>query len=236
MQGESDKFPGFPPEMRRQFWMYPRVMDAYWHQLSGSEQKVLDFILRRTWGWEKWSDSVSLSQIQKGGGGLGNGTGLSLRQIITATRGLEKKGFIRVKRLQGQTNEFSLVVQEVHRGGEKSDSGSGALTAQVGSAKITHTVDNVPIEEAIEKMYRLYSHFVRPGQRLTREAKRNITSRFGEYHPKQLVASMKNVVENDYWENIVRSNSIGWFFASEERIAQFLALGPYDGSESKKSK
>ena len=90
MKIESERFPGFPPEMRKNFWMYPRMMDNHWHGLSGSEQKVIDFILRRTWGYEKSFDYISISQFNRGGGKLGGGTGLSQRQVITAVKALEQ--------------------------------------------------------------------------------------------------------------------------------------------------
>jgi len=45
---EEPVFPGFPRDIRGKYWPYPKIMDKYWHLLTGSEQKVLDFILRRT--------------------------------------------------------------------------------------------------------------------------------------------------------------------------------------------
>lgn len=234
MASDSEKFPGFPPEMRRNFWMYPRVMDTWWYQLSGSESKVLDFILRRTWGWEKVSDRISLSQFAKGGRNIGNGTGLSQRQIVTAVQGLESKGYIHVKRQIGRINEYKLVVQEMQRSNEEISQAPSALPANAGVQKLQTTVDNVPIEEAIEKMYTLYSKLVRPGQRLTREARRNLTDRFADYHPKQLVLAMKNAVADDYWGDIVQKNTVAWFFSSEERIARFLALGPHEAPSDPK--
>lgn len=226
MTRDSDTFSGFPPEMRRNFWMYPRVMDAYWHQLSGSEQKVLDFILRRTWGWEKVSDCISLSQFAKGGGNIGNGTGLSQRQIVTAVQKLESKGYIHVKRQIGRINEYRLVMQEMQRSNKEISQVPGALPANAGVQKLQTTVDNIPIEEAIERMYTLYSKIIRPGQRLTRNARASLKARFTEYHPNELLAALKNARDSDYWSDIAKTNTIAWFFGSEERIATFLALGP----------
>src|SRR3989344_2590418 len=160
MKDEINKFIGFPSEMKKNFWMYPRVMDNWWYQLSGSEQKCLDFILRRLWGWEKSSDRISLSQIQKGGGKIGGGTGLSQRQIITSIKGLERKGFIVVEREFGMTNKYSLVVQEVHRGSEEIDNGSSELSAKAGSEESSYTVDKESIERKINKMYILYSNII----------------------------------------------------------------------------
>ena len=214
MKDEINKFIGFPSEMKKNFWMYPRVMDNWWYQLSGSEQKCLDFILRRLWGWEKSSDRISLSQIQKGGGKIGGGTGLSQRQIITSIKGLERKGFIVVEREFGMTNKYSLVVQEVHRGSEEIDNGSSELSAKAGSEESSYTVDKESIERKIEKMYKLYSNIIRAGKKvsLTREGKENIKARFAEYRPEELVCALKNVRENDYWGGVAKSQTVAWFF------------------------
>lgn len=224
MARESEQFPGFPPEIRGNFWMYPRAMDGWWPELSGSEQKTLDFVLRKLTGWEKQTDQISLSQFEKG-------TGLSQRQIVTAVQELERKRFIQVSRSIGRTNGYSLVVQEVHPSSEKTSTGAGAQNAHAGSEKTAYTIDNIPIDRAIEKMYRFYSQIIRPGQRLTREARKNLTDRFAEYHPQKLVCAMKNARDDDYWNGIVRTNTIAWFFSSEEQIARFLALGPHDWQE-----
>lgn len=223
MTSDSEKFPGFPPEMRRNFWMYPRVMDAWWHQLSGSEQKTLDFILRKTWGWEKQTDRISLSQFEKG-------IGLSQRQIVTATRNLESNGYVRISRIKGKTNEYSLVVQKMHQTSKETATGPGALTAHAGSqrgADTAYTTDSLN-KKRIEIMYRQYSNIIRPGQYLSREAKRNMVARFAEYRPEQIIAAMKNASESDYWSDIVQTNTIAWFFSSEEQVARFLALGPHE--------
>lgn len=238
MDNEQKKFPGFPPEMKKNFWMYPRAMDAWWHELSGSEQKCLDFILRRTWGWEKSSDEISLTQFEKGIGKNDKGTGLSQRQIVTAIKGLESKGYILIKKDRGRTNEYSLVVQKMHQGSEKTATGSGALNALATGEKSAYTIDRVPIEKAINKMYRIYTQVIHSGKRVTftREAKQNLRARFAEYHPEELVCALKNASENDYWSEIAKTQTIAWFFASEERIATFLALGPYEWSKNENDK
>jgi hypothetical protein len=101
-------FPGFPPEPSINFWSYPKVMDGYWHLLTGSEQKVLDFILRHTWGFGKTEDEISLSQMEHGINGFDKGTGLSHQAVITATKGLVNKGFVN-KNKGGKANCYGLI-------------------------------------------------------------------------------------------------------------------------------
>ena len=79
-------------------------LDELMSALTGSELKVLMYITRRTFGFGKRSDNISLNQIANGitkkdGTALDKGTGLSKKQIINAINKLVDKGIIiKVKR------------------------------------------------------------------------------------------------------------------------------------------
>ncbi|MBM2826243.1 MAG: hypothetical protein HW403_307 [Dehalococcoidia bacterium] len=71
--------------------------------LTPSEWKVCTYIIRRTFGWKKESDDISLDQICNGivkrdGVHLDYGTQLDKKTTIRALRGLESKGVITTKR------------------------------------------------------------------------------------------------------------------------------------------
>ncbi len=109
MKTRKEQFTGFPETLERgNFWKYPRIMDKYWRNLNGSEQKVLDFILRHTYGFGKLSDYISLNQIEKGVGKLNNGTGLSRPTIIKSLKNLESKNFIKSIKNK-KINKYDLV-------------------------------------------------------------------------------------------------------------------------------
>lgn len=141
----NEKFPGFPPEPNENFWQYPKALNGFWHQLSGSEQKVLDYIVRHTWGYRKSADRISLSQFRNGiknrktGLWVDKGTGLKHNQTLTnALKSLEKKGFILSVKKIGKTTEYILkVVQKMNNPSSNNE--------QVDSAENEHTIDNVPI-------------------------------------------------------------------------------------------
>jgi Bacteriophage replication protein O len=94
------------------------VFDVLMPQLSGAELKVLLYICRRTFGFKKESDSISLHQIAHGittrdGRVLDGGTGLCKRHVIRALKVLEKKNIIKVTRKVDETglnevNTYSL--------------------------------------------------------------------------------------------------------------------------------
>ena len=102
------------------------VFDVLMPQLSGAELKVLLYICRRTFGFKKPSDSISLHQIAHGiktrdGRVLDGGTGLCKRHVIRALKVLEKKNIIKVTRKVDETglnevNTYSLNMRETGRG------------------------------------------------------------------------------------------------------------------------
>lgn len=92
--------------------MYPTMLEKYWSTLSGSEQKCLDYILRKTIGWRKSGDSISWSQFTSGNGSTDMGTGLSKSQVRRATARLEELGFIKILRNTARANYFQLVLED----------------------------------------------------------------------------------------------------------------------------
>ena len=96
------KFPGFSTPN------YTQVPDVVFDQLlqilSGAELKVLLYIIRRTFGFKKASDDISLNQmlngiVRKGGERLDSGCGIKNRTTLSqALQSLESMGIIVKKR------------------------------------------------------------------------------------------------------------------------------------------
>lgn len=112
---EYDSFPGFRRNYIKDFFIYPLILEEFWHTLSGSEQKVLCFILRQTIGFRKTCDFITLKQFATGIGGKSKnkGTGLSTSQIRRAIVLLEEKGFIHVHRSYRKPSNFCLVLEKL---------------------------------------------------------------------------------------------------------------------------
>jgi hypothetical protein len=121
------------------------VFDVLMPQLSGAELKVLLYICRRTFGFKKASDSISLYQIAHGirtrdGRVLDGGTGLCKRHVQRALKVLEKKNIIRVTRKVDETglnevNTYSLNMLDTGRGvGTKSPHPGDILSPGVGTS------------------------------------------------------------------------------------------------------
>jgi len=99
---QSYKFPGFSAP---HYTQVPDVIfDELLHILSGAELKVLLYIIRRTFGFKKASDDISLNQmlngiVRKGGERLDSGCGIKNKTSLSqALQNLEKMGIIVKKR------------------------------------------------------------------------------------------------------------------------------------------
>ncbi len=98
--------------------MPDQLFDELLHCLSGAELKVLMYIIRRTFGFKKQSDDISLAQLVNGiktkdGRVLDRGTGLGKSSVARALNNLEMKRIIvrsrrRCERNGDQATTYSL--------------------------------------------------------------------------------------------------------------------------------
>jgi len=66
------------------------VMDALCsHRIPGEERQVLDVIMRKTYGWGKHEDAISLSQFTEI-------TGIKRPNVVRSLKSLSKKGIIAI--------------------------------------------------------------------------------------------------------------------------------------------
>jgi hypothetical protein len=91
------------------------LFDVWLPRLSGAELKVLLYIVRRTFGFKKDADAISLSQICKGittrdGRVLDRGTGLTKTSAYKAVQRLEALGLILVDRAQFENGNNAINV------------------------------------------------------------------------------------------------------------------------------
>ena len=97
-------------------------LEIHMKNLSGGATKVFLAISRKTIGWHKETDSISISQIMVL-------TGLSNRGVINSISELEKNGLIKVFRKKTEkdfnyTNKYTIDYEESSQGSEESSQGS----------------------------------------------------------------------------------------------------------------
>jgi len=117
--GENDlmteRFTGFsrdPFDEEAGWWPYPNELGMWWHTISKSEHKVLDYILRHTIGFQKKYDAISYEQFIHGVANCDKGCGVkSTATLKRAFDGLIRKGFITSTgdKFSGHPIRYSLV-------------------------------------------------------------------------------------------------------------------------------
>lgn len=88
-----------------------QVFDVLMEDLTGAELKVLLYICRRTFGFKKDSDNISLNQLVSGiktrdGKVLDRGTGLSKDSVSRVVKSLEEKNIIVRNRRQSEERGY----------------------------------------------------------------------------------------------------------------------------------
>jgi hypothetical protein len=164
------------------FQMPNAMIDIWLTELTGSEFKVAAYICRHTYGWNKESDGISLSQMMNGvrrrdGTYLDHGTGIKSKEtLLTALRSLEKQGRIRRDRRRSiergdEPTVYRLVIvdeepaeEEIppgHEGGQKigppvggiSDQGGGKNFRPGGWSEIPPTQNTLEQNPSLQNPY-----------------------------------------------------------------------------------
>lgn len=111
------------------------------YNLPGSETRCLFFILRKTYGYNKKTDSISLSQFM-------SATGLTRKAVARAIKNLVKKNIVHSNK-GGVKNDTILTSKytfnkcfQSWKNSVKNDTGSVKIVPKVVS-KLTHTKDNI---------------------------------------------------------------------------------------------
>ena len=91
------------------------VIDELLAKLTCAELKCYLFVVRKIKGWNKESDSISVSQFMEV-------TGLSNRSIITACESLVEMGLLERSGGERKLNTYSVKAFDFSESGEKSSS------------------------------------------------------------------------------------------------------------------
>jgi len=114
-----------------------QLLDEWLPHLSEAELKVLLYIMRRTFGFKKNSDAISLRQMAEGitrrdGTRLDHGAGVTLRSVQRALPGLLAKGLIEAEKHTTPTGDAATTIYRLRLKGRSQigrTPGSGDYTA-----------------------------------------------------------------------------------------------------------
>lgn len=102
------------------------VIDELLAKLTCAELKCYLFVVRKTKGWNKESDSISVSQFMEV-------TGLSNRSVITACESLVQMGLLERSGGERKLNTYTVKAFDFSESGEKSSSDeTGEKTSPIG--------------------------------------------------------------------------------------------------------
>ena len=139
------KFPGFPPPTTNFTRVPDVVFDRLLADLSGSEFKLLCYIIRHTWGYDKTTDAIALSQFQKGittkeGRLVDSGVGIAEKTILRCLKTLKAKGVIIIFKGQhghggAKVNLYGLKMATQDQCKAKSSQGTGKMRVPLQSGR-----------------------------------------------------------------------------------------------------
>ena len=113
------------------------VIDELLAKLTCAELKCYLYVVRKTKGWNKDSDNISVSQFMEV-------TGLSNRSVITACESLVQMGLLERSGGERKLNTYSVKAFEIPQAGEKSSSEqSGENFSQTGEKSSSDLVKKV---------------------------------------------------------------------------------------------
>ena len=120
------------------------VIDELLAKLTCAELKCYLFVVRKTKGWNKEFDNISVSQFMEV-------TGLSNRSVITACESLVEMGLLERSGGERKLNTYSVKAFEISQTGEKSSSDeTGEKTSPTGE-NFSQTGEKSSSDETGEK-------------------------------------------------------------------------------------
>jgi hypothetical protein len=113
-------------------------------QLSEAELRVLLYIMRRTFGFKKKADAISLSQLTGGirkrdGSVLDHGTGLSKPAVLKAVGGLQAKGIITIEKRTGEDGRNEVNVYQLRFADEPTPAPKPPFTGQQANSTVDYS-------------------------------------------------------------------------------------------------
>jgi Bacteriophage replication protein O len=79
-------------------------------KLTEAELRVLIYIMRRTFGFRKNADAISISQLTTGIPGFDIGTGMHRTSVLRGCKGLIEKSVITVAKVKSENGEYDTNV------------------------------------------------------------------------------------------------------------------------------
>lgn len=178
------------------------VIDTLMRELSPAEFKVFIVVCRKTIGWHKLTDEISITQFMEI-------TGLSNKGVINAIRSLESQGLIIATRRDRKCTEFTINYE------------SSEISSSEASEVSSPTKENSLNKDYIQ-FVTLWNQLFDTNLRITEGKRRQINARLNRFSEDELKQALKNRSQNDW---IMQSKYKGeWdsFWRNDEKVERYL--------------
>lgn len=196
-------------------------IDESMARLTHAQFKVLIAICRKTIGWHKHSDYISISQIME----LAN---VSNKTVVNALVQLEDMGYITTRKSERMTTLITINYEGasvMSTPPSVTTTQPSVMSTQGASVMSTHT------KETIKQTIYKYSEFVDLwnelyGTRLkvTESKKKQIRARLETFTQDEIMESMRNRVKDEWLNGEGKKFLTEWsaFWRSDEKIERYL--------------
>ena len=166
------------------------VIDELLAKLTCAELKCYLFVVRKTKGWNKESDSISVSQFMEV-------TGLSNRSVITACESLVEMGLLERSGGERKLNTYSVKAFDFSETGEKSSSDeTGEKTSPTGE-NFSQSGEKSSSDETGEKTSPTGENFSQSGEKSSSDLVKKVHTQNNN----------KNTIQNNNKKNTKKSES-----------------------------
>jgi len=151
------------------------------YRLSGEEMKCLLFIIRKTYGWNKKQDEISLSQFIEA-------TGMAKSSVCRAIKNLKIKNIIRGYKIVNRIHTTYQFNKKYNKWKGVTKLSPGYNIVNQGVTKKRHTIDTITKDKKTHK--RKYFEFVF----LSGNENKKLISKFGETGTKEWIEKLNEYI------------------------------------------
>lgn len=202
--------------------------------LSGTALACAFYLLRKTNGWNKESDQISLSQFCKAVNRSRPSVCKALEQLrLVNIALLVKKGKSREASNEWAFNKNFIKWKLVNKPllVKKKKRTSKQTVTRTSKQTVTHKRKSKEIlqkkkkyTKEIEQIYEAYKEGVQENSRLTDLASKKIGKRLSVYSKDELLKAISNFAGDKWWMEKNASRGLAWFFKSDDRIEGFINM------------
>jgi phage replication O-like protein O len=212
-----------------------QVVDVHMRDLNGSELKILLCICRKTIGWHKDADKISISQMVEL-------SGMTEKTVINATKQLENKGIIYANRKSGVTTTYEVISDDTPVKSTVVNRPTPVKSTEATPVIITDTKESSYKESNKESddsgidyisFLRAYNDSHDTNLRITDTKRRQIRSRLRTFDKDEILAAIRNRGDDEWVQSHGHASKWDALFRNDEKMEYWLNKSGSSDAEDK---